>query len=49
MGVLKAAQGIRGLGLMRIKESLEAEMLKTDKYANVQLTIAIPTWWPKNR
>ncbi|XP_022710086.1 putative transferase CAF17, mitochondrial [Varroa jacobsoni] len=49
VGVLKAAQGIRGLGLMRIKESLEAEMLKTDKYANVQLTIAIPTWWPKNR
>ncbi|OQR75015.1 putative transferase CAF17 -like protein, partial [Tropilaelaps mercedesae] len=52
VGVLKAAQGVRGLGLMRIKESIEAGTLKTSKGATgtqVELSVAIPTWWPKNR
>lgn len=52
VGIVKAVSGFRGLGLMRIKESLEAEVLTTGKNgagSNVKLTVAIPTWWPKHR
>ncbi|XP_028968317.1 putative transferase CAF17 homolog, mitochondrial [Galendromus occidentalis] len=48
VGVLKAVMGTRGLGLMRIRESLEAGDLSIEVNGeNVEVEVSCPEWWPK--
>jgi len=46
VGKVRRVAGGRGLGLLRLKESLAAEQLSVD---STPLSVSIPAWWPADK
>ena len=46
VGKVRRVAGHRGLGLLRLKESLAAEQLSVD---SIPLSVSIPAWWPADK